>query len=89
VQITSLPLNDTDRAEFIEAANNVFETVMWRMEPRNPDLTRKLWNVEDYVNTLLTEDMLSISKDYALSLIDAFLVHYVAGLAGQADQMTG
>lgn len=88
-QITSLPLSKTDRKEFIEAANSVFESVMWRMEPHNPDLTRKLWNVEDYVNTLLTEDMLPISKDYALSLIDAFLVHHVAGLAGQADQMTG
>lgn len=87
VQITSLPLNDTDRAEFIEAANSVFETVMWRMEPRNPELTRKLWDAADYVdNILLTEDMLPISKSYALSLIDAFLVHHVLGLATQADK---
>lgn len=87
-QITSLPLNQKDRAEFIEAANEVFEHVLERMEPRNPELTRKLWNAEDYVDDgLLTEDMLPISKDYALSLIDAFLVHHVLGLATQADKM--
>jgi hypothetical protein len=85
--IMSLPLSKADRAEFIKTANSVFETVMWRMEPRNPELTRKLWNVEEYVDDLLTKDMLPISKDYALSLIDAFLVHHVLGLAVKADQM--
>lgn len=89
VQITSLPLSKTDRVDFIETANSVFDTVMRRMEPRNPELTHKLWDVEDYVNTLLTEDMLPISKSYALSLIDAFLVHHVLGLTMQADQMAG
>ena len=39
---------------------------------------RKLWNIDDYVNSLITEDMLPISEDYALSLIDAFLVHHVS-----------
>lgn len=87
VQITSLPLSKPDRAEFIKTANSVFKTVMWRMEPQNPELTQKLWDAEDYVDNLLTEDMLPISKDYALSLIDAFLVHHVLGLAGQADQI--
>lgn len=88
VQITSLPLSKADRKEFIETANSVFETVMWRMEPRNPKLTRKLWDTADYVdNVLLTKDMLPISKSYALSLIDAFLVHHVLGLAIQADKM--
>ncbi|MGN7437573.1 MAG: hypothetical protein ACTHOO_02930 [Alcanivorax sp.] len=88
VQIISLPLNKTDRAEFIEVANSVFETVMCRMEPRNPEITRKLWDARDYVdNALLTKDMLPISKSYALSLIDAFLVHHVLGLATQADKM--
>lgn len=39
------------------------------------------------VDSMLTEDMLPIGRDYAMSLIDAFLVHYVAGLAEQADKM--
>ena len=88
-QITSLQLNQQDRAEFIEAANSGFENVMERMEPQNPELTRKLWDVEDYVdNGLLRKDMLPISKDYALSLIDAFLVHHVLALAVEADKMS-
>ena len=86
IQITSLPLSKLDRAEFIEVANSVFETVILRMEPQNPDVTRKLWNAEDYVDNMLTDDMLPISQDYALSLIDAFLVHHVLGLAAEADK---
>lgn len=89
VQITSLPLSKADRAEFIKTANSVFETVMERMEPNNPELTRKLWDAGDYVdNYLLSNDMLPISRDYALSLIDAFLVHHVLGLAVEADKQT-
>ncbi len=89
LQITSLPLKEEDRAEFIEIANSVFKTVLLRMMPRNPGLIRKLWNAENYVDNMLTEDMLPISRDYAASLIDAFLVHHVTGLAAQADKMVG
>ena len=85
-QITSLPLSKADHAEFVKIANSVFESVMERIEPNNPEQTRKLWDAKDYVDTMLTEDMLPISKDYALSLIDAFLVHLVIGLAVQADK---
>lgn len=88
-QITSLPLNKEDRAEFIEIANSVFKTVLLRMMPRNPGLVRKLWNAENYVDNMLMEDMLPISRDYAASLIDAFLVHHVAGLSAEADKMAG
>lgn len=88
-QITSLPLNEEDRAEFIEIANSVFKTVLLRMMPRNPGLVRKLWNAENYVDNMLTEDMLPISRDYAASLIDAFLVQHVGGLSAQADKMVG
>lgn len=42
IQIKSLPFNDKDRKKFIKTANEVFETVMWRMEPNNPELTREL-----------------------------------------------
>lgn len=85
--ISSLPLNNEDREEFIEAANEVFEEVLSRIESSNFEMTRKLWDVEDYVDNFLTKEMLPIDKDYALSLIDAFLVHHVIGLAMQADKM--
>lgn len=88
-QITSLPLNKEDREEFIEIANSVFKTVLLRIMPRNPGLIRKLWNAENYVDNMLTEDMLPISREYAASLIDAFLVHHVAGLSKQADKIAG
>lgn len=84
--ITSLPLSKEDRAEFIEVANHVFDAVMWRIVPHNPS-TSKLWNAEDYVDSFLTKEMLPISKDYALSLIDSFLVQHVIGLANHADEM--
>jgi hypothetical protein len=86
VQISALPLVGTDRIEFIETANSVFENVLDRIEPRHPKLVRKLWDAEKYIDeTLLTLDMLPIDRDYALSLIDAFLVHHVVGLAVEAD----
>lgn len=87
VQITSLPLSEEDRAEFIEMANSVFEKVMEMMEARNSELTRKLWDVENYIDNLLKEDMLPISREYALSLIEPFMVRLVGGLAAQADKM--
>jgi hypothetical protein len=87
MQITSLPLNKEDRVEFIETANSVFENVMELMEAGNPELTRKLWDVEDYVDNLLIQDMLPISRDYALLLIEPFMVQLVAELAVQADKI--
>ena len=88
-QITSLPLVGADRAEFVEAANHVFEAVLKRMGPQNPKAVRKLWNAEQYVDEgLLSDDMLPISRDYALSLIDAFLVHHVLGLVAQAEKQS-
>lgn len=87
IQITSLPLSQADHAEFVATANEVFETILERIEPNNPVETRKLWDAEDYIdNHLLTNDMLPISRGYALSLIDAILVHHVIGLAVQADK---
>lgn len=84
--ITSLPLSEADRAEFIETAKRAFENVIERMEPDNEGLTRALWDPAHYVDHLLLKpDMLPISRDYALSLIDAFLVHHVIDLAEEAD----
>ena len=85
-QITSLPLSGAERSSFIDAANKVFESVLFRIEPENPEATRQLWNPDEYVDEFLTENMLPISQDYALSLIDAFLVHHVIGLANQTDK---
>lgn len=88
VIIASLPLRGEERAVLVEAAKDAFERVVERMEPQNEDLTRSLWSPEYYVDKLLlTEDMLPISRDYAASLIDAFLVHHVLDLALEADQL--
>tara|TARA_R110000787_G_scaffold178905_1_gene290669 strand:- start:244 stop:711 length:468 start_codon:yes stop_codon:yes gene_type:complete len=87
-QITSLPFDDAYRKEAIELANSTFEMVMRRIEPDNPKETRALWDAEVYVeNHHLSDDMLPIDSEYALSLIEAFLVHHVIDLAVQADGM--
>lgn len=85
-KVSSLPLKKEDREEFIEAANHSFERVFEVIEPQNPVLTRSLWNPEKYIGRVLKQDMLPIDRDYALSLIEAFLVHHVIGLAAEADQ---
>lgn len=86
-QIATLPPGERHRRALIETANQVFESVIDRLEPQHPEATRKLWDAGFYVdNVLLTEDMLPISCGYAQSLIDASLVHHVIALAVQADQ---
>ena len=86
-QITSLPVDDAYRKEAIELANSTFEMVMRRIEPEYPVETRRLWDAAEYVdNHHLSSDMLPIDSEYALSLIEAFLVHYVIDLAVQADR---
>jgi hypothetical protein len=81
LQISTLPLIGADRTEFITIANSVFENVLERVEPEHPHLVRKLWDPENYIDEILLKpDMLPIDRDYALSLIDAFLVHHVIGL---------
>jgi hypothetical protein len=85
--ITKLPVSPATRAEAIELANNTFERVLERIEPDNPAMTRALWNAADYVDQKwLDESVLPIDRDYALSLIEAFLVHHVIGFATQADR---
>jgi hypothetical protein len=87
VKITSLPLSDEDRAEFIAEANSEFDRIAERMEPQNPKQTRELWDAENYVDEFFNEITLPIDRDYALSLVGAFLVGHVANLAAQADEM--
>lgn len=87
-QITKLPLEKEDRAEFIETANAAFENILNRIEAENPEKTRELWDAEFYVdNDLLQDDMLPIDRDYALSLPEAFLVYPVIELAMTADSL--
>lgn len=84
--IEKLPLSEENRKTFINAANSVFENVLLRIGTDNPNSIRKLWNAEEYIdNELLDQTMLPISKDYALSLIDSFLVHHVIALSSHAE----
>lgn len=86
-QITSLPVDDGYRREAIELANSTFEMVISRIGPDNPVETRRLWDAVEYVDHHhLSADMLPIDSEYALSLIEAFLVHHVINLAVQADR---
>ncbi|MBZ4036755.1 hypothetical protein K6T82_18435 [Flavobacterium sp. 17A] len=85
IQITSLPLTGKDHAEFINVANEVFENALQRIEHEHPESVRKLWNPDQYLEEVLKPDMLPIDRDYALSLIEAFVVHKVIDLATLAD----
>lgn len=85
-KIEKLPLNKRDRKKIIDTANEAFEHVFDRIEPENPELTRKLWNVDQYIdNEVLKAERLPIDWDYALSMVEAFMLGYTAALAGQAD----
>lgn len=86
VKITELPLVGATRKKFIKAANSVFEHVVEAIEPQHPHLVHELWDTEKYIDEiLLRPDRLPIDLDYALSLIDAFLVHHVIALAVETD----
>lgn len=88
VKISSLPLTGEDRKDFIKIANSSFERVFERIEPENPELTRSLWDAEKYINEdVLTTDRLPIDREYALSLIDAFMLGHVVQLAVEADEI--
>ena len=85
-KIRSLPLIGANRKKFIDTANAVFKRVLERVEPQHPQLVRELWDPEKYIDKLLLKpDMLPIDRDYALSLIDAFLVHHVIELTIETD----
>ncbi|MHB1178103.1 MAG: hypothetical protein ACYCZO_07195 [Daejeonella sp.] len=87
VQISALPLVGTDRNAAIKVANEKFEDLLQMMEPRHPRLMRKLWNPEQYIDKVLKPDNLPIDRDYALSLIEAFLVHHFMELDTEADKL--
>ena len=85
VKITTLPLAGKDRKEFIDVANRKFEDTLQSIEHGHPELVRKLWNPEQYIEEVIKPDMLPIDRDYALSLVEAFLIHNVLELATTVD----
>ncbi|WP_017259522.1 hypothetical protein [Pedobacter arcticus] len=86
VMISALPLASADRLEFTRTANSSFERVFDRIEPENPELVREMWDAEKYIyEDVLRPDTLPIHRDYALSIVDAFMVGYVIQLAVEAD----
>lgn len=86
MQISVLPLAEDDLKEFIEVANWKFEELMQMMEPNFPGLVRKLWNPEKYIDEVFEQSGLPIDRDYALSLVESFLVHHFITLSVEADE---
>lgn len=86
VKITTLPLAGKDHKEFIEVANIKFEVTLQSIEHEHPELVRELWNPEQYIEEVIKPDMLPIDRDYALSLVEAFLIHKVIELATEVDE---
>lgn len=86
VKITTLPLAESDLKEFINVANKKLEDTLQSIEHAHPELIRKLWNPEQYMEEVIKPDMLPIDRDYALSLVEAFLIHKVIELATEADE---
>lgn len=87
-QIKTLPVAAEYRKDAIDLANNTFEMVMRRIEPDNPEETLAPWDAAEYIDHRhLNADVLPIDNEYALSLIEAFLVYHVVDLAVQADRM--
>lgn len=40
---------------------------------------------KEYIAEVFKPDMLPIDRDYALSLVETFLIHHVIGLATEAE----
>lgn len=78
-------MTETDREEFIKVANKKFKITLGSIEHTHPELVSNLWNPEQYIDETIKPEMLPISRDYALSLVDAFLIHKVLELATQVD----
>lgn len=87
VQISSIPMAGANLKKATGAANWKFEDLLQMMEPKHPELVRKLWNPEMYIDQVIKPDMLPINRDYALSLIEAFLVHHFIELDTEAGKL--
>lgn len=79
--ITQLPVTDQLRVEFLSLANRTIVRVLERMEYPNPRAILDVWNPDTFVDGwLLQEHMLPIEQDYALSLVEAFMIHHALEL---------
>jgi hypothetical protein len=85
--ITSLPVGGAERTALIAAANSAFEAVLDRIEPANEALTRSLWDADHYIDHDFGRYEIPMKVDYAVYLIEAFLVHHVIDLAVEADRL--
>ena len=83
--IVELPLTGLLRKEAVSTAKSAFANALGRMEARNPRTARSSWNAEEYVDRVLTSDMLPIETDYAFSLFEAFIVMEAVDAAVDAD----
>lgn len=83
--ITELPLTGFLRKEAVSIAEAAFVTALGRMEARNPRKARSQWDPEAFVDRVLTEEMLPIDTDNALSLFEAFIVMDAVDAAVAAD----
>lgn len=83
--IVALPLTGFLRKEAVSIAEEAFAAALGRMEARNPRKARGSWNAEAYVDRVLTEEMLPIDTNYALSLFEAFIVMEAVEAAVDAD----
>jgi hypothetical protein len=85
--ITSLPVRGAERAALIAAANSAFDAVIDRIEPANEALTRSMWDADHYIDNDFGWYELPMKVDYAVYLIEAFMVHHVIPLAVEADRL--
>jgi len=84
-KIEELPLKGALRSEAVAIAKLSFANALRRMEARNPRKAKSDWNAGEYVDRILTEDMLPIETDYALHLVEAFIVMDAVEAAAAAD----
>lgn len=87
--ITELPLTGFLRKEALRTAEEAFIRALGRMEARNPRKASRSWSAEAYVDRVLTDEMLPIETDYALSLFEAFIVMDAVDAAVDADTDVG
>ena len=85
IQIISLPLAGKDYEEFIKTSNDLFEKALQIIEHEDPESVRKLWNADQYIDEVIRPDKLPIDRNYALSLIESFMIHKVTDLASEVD----